>query len=503
MQFFITQYNPPPVPTPPPNRQLNTPVFYEQYQNYFRDFYTGLVEWTRSVTKVINTGTQGVGDDIPAATAITVSAYQHVITGTAAIQNIFTVPNLPASHLTLISTNGFSLITGGNISLGRNVQAGQAVMLVWGPVDQIWYPIISTADTGDVPEAPGFFFVSAIDVNRRALIDFTQPGHIGEVLPQLYDYTATWQALHVYTVPTYITDSNGKIQQLITAGTSGGSTPTWSATLHGLTVDGTAEWENVGGSGAASIILQSPKYLLVETHQATPAEIRFATAAGAVVSKITKGPTAATDLALIPATTGVGTLALGDSNTWSHIKLLAATDVILQAATVQLTATLAQLIATTIQLQATTNQIQGAVELTNTVTKYKNIATVSNGVPAEYAQANLTGQTAAIAATTLYAVPADGLYRVSYAAKLTTVGSVSSVLGGVNGFQVIYTDADDSVVVTTPAGPVVNLNTTQAQVSGVIVVNAKAGSNLQFSFGYTSVNASEMTYALHVKLEAL
>src|SRR5258708_8571743 len=195
-------------------------------------------------------------------------------------------------------------------------------MLVWGPVSQIWYPIISTADTGDVPEAPGFFFVSAIDVNRRALIVFTQLGHIGQVLPQLYDYTATWQAGHVYTIPTYITDNNVNTQQLTIAGTSGGGTPTWNVTLHGLTVDGGATWENVGGSGAASIILQSPKYLLVEAHQATPAEIRFADAAGAVISKITKGATAATDLSLIPAVTGGGTLALGDSNTWNHIKLL-------------------------------------------------------------------------------------------------------------------------------------------------------------------------------------
>ena len=139
------------------------------------------------------------------------------------------------------------------------------------------------------------------------------------------------------------------------------------------------------------------------------------------------------------------------------------------------------------------------------ISTYNAIATVSGGVPAEYATVDLTGQTAAIGATTIYAVPASGagMYRISYVAKVTAVASTSSVLGGASGFQVRYTDATDSVVVTTAAGPLSNLNTTQAQVNGVIVVYAKASTNIQYLFDYTSVNAAEMAYNLHVKVEAL
>jgi hypothetical protein len=42
------------------------------------------------------------------------------------------------------------------------------------------------------------------------------------------------------------------------------------------------------------------------------------------------------------------------------------------------------------------------------------------------------------------------MYRISWSAKVTRASSTGSALGGGNGFQIIYTDADDSVVVTTP-----------------------------------------------------
>lgn len=151
----------------------------------------------------------------------------------------------------------------------------------------------------------------------------------------------------------------------------------------------------------------------------------------------------------------------------------------------------------------------------NKITKYGGIATVSNGVPSEYATVDLTTQSANIAATTLYAVPASGagMYRITWSAKVTTPATTSCVLGGANGFQIGYTDADDSVAVTTPAwwgggnnGLAPNsaaVNTTQNQLSGEVIVNAKASTNITFSFGYTSVGVTAMQYSLHVKLEAL
>ena len=58
----------------------------------------------------------------------------------------------------------------------------------------------------------------------------------------------------------------------------------------------------------------------------------------------------------------------------------------------------------------------------NKVIKYAGVATVSAGVPSELATVDLTAQSAAITATTLYAVPAAGagMYRITWVAKITT-----------------------------------------------------------------------------------
>ncbi len=156
------------------------------------------------------------------------------------------------------------------------------------------------------------------------------------------------------------------------------------------------------------------------------------------------------------------------------------------------------------------NYLAGVLQLDNKITKYNGIATVSNGAPAEYATVDLTGQTAAITATTAYAVPASGagMYRISWVAKVTTAASVSSVLGGTNGFQIKYTDADDSVVVTTGALANENTlslstNTTQTIYVGALVVNAKASTNIQYLMDYTSAGGTAMQYNLHLKVEAL
>lgn len=116
----------------------------------------------------------------------------------------------------------------------------------------------------------------------------------------------------------------------------------------------------------------------------------------------------------------------------------------------------------------------------------------------------------AAASGTLYAVPVGGTgnYRVCYNANLLTIGSVSSVLGGATGFRVIYTNADNSVSVTTSQGNLAGFavsaaNTTQAQVSGCIIVNAKASTNITYTFGYTSNAVGEMLFGLHATVEAL
>ncbi len=141
------------------------------------------------------------------------------------------------------------------------------------------------------------------------------------------------------------------------------------------------------------------------------------------------------------------------------------------------------------------------------VVKYNNITTVSNGVPSEVATVDLTSQSAAIAATTMYTTPSSvaGMYRISWVAKVNIPGGVSSTLGP---FNIKYTDADDNAIVQN----LIALNdfnqstantTTGGVISGTFIAYAKAGSNIQYVMGYTNGGGATMLYHLHIKVEAL
>jgi hypothetical protein len=127
--------------------------------------------------------------------------------------------------------------------------------------------------------------------------------------------------------------------------------------------------------------------------------------------------------------------------------------------------------------------------------------------PGVVAAVDLTAQGAAITATNIYSTPTGkaGMYRISWSAKVTRAATTSSVLAGTNGFQITYTDAGDSVVVTPLAKPnaAANGNTTGVQLSGVEITNAKAGTNIQYQIDYTSVGGTTMQYNLHIKVEYL
>ena len=140
------------------------------------------------------------------------------------------------------------------------------------------------------------------------------------------------------------------------------------------------------------------------------------------------------------------------------------------------------------------------------IIKYNATATVRNGIAAEYASSDLTAQSAAITATTLLSAPQTGMYKVSWSATITTASDISSVLGGANGFQVIYTSPTDSVAKTTVPGNSVTsaANTTGTALGGVEVIYAKTGTNIQFSYGYTDSHTSTgMSYELHITVEAM
>jgi len=146
----------------------------------------------------------------------------------------------------------------------------------------------------------------------------------------------------------------------------------------------------------------------------------------------------------------------------------------------------------------------GNVKMQGLVKTYNAIATVSGGIPAEYATVDLTAQTAAISGHALYTPAASGMFRVTWAAAITTADTTASVLGGTNGFQVTFTSPTDSVSKTTVAGNSItsSANTTGTALGGGIVVYAKTGVAMTFSYGYTATTGN-MAYELHVKVEAM
>ena len=160
-------------------------------------------------------------------------------------------------------------------------------------------------------------------------------------------------------------------------------------------------------------------------------------------------------------------------------------------------------------LNTGSGSVSGTLQTNTTISKYGNIATVGNGIPSEYATIDLTGQTAAIGTTTIYSVPASGAgqYRISWNAKITTAGSVSSTLGALT---IVYTDPD-GVVVTVTAGAQITAgtiattstaNTTGTVLLGLpILMNCKAATNITYAMAYAANAGASMAYNLHIKLE--
>lgn len=139
---------------------------------------------------------------------------------------------------------------------------------------------------------------------------------------------------------------------------------------------------------------------------------------------------------------------------------------------------------------------------------YNNISTVRGGMPTIVASSLLTAQVAAITATTIYAVPAAqaGIYRITYVATITTASGTSSSLGGTNGFQVKFTNANGDAVVKTSNPTTANIsagNTTATTISGTVTGYAAASTNLQYLFDYTGGSGPAMAYDLAIYVEYL
>jgi hypothetical protein len=145
------------------------------------------------------------------------------------------------------------------------------------------------------------------------------------------------------------------------------------------------------------------------------------------------------------------------------------------------------------------------IDSTGAVKNYGGTATTNSGVASIVASSKVTGKTTAIAATTIYAVPASGagMYRVAYAAWITTKAVASSVLGGAAGFQTVNTTGGTTGITDSPTTPVISSgNSVTTKISGDLYCQCDASTNLQYQFGYTD-STNVMTYSLNVYVEYL
>jgi hypothetical protein len=148
------------------------------------------------------------------------------------------------------------------------------------------------------------------------------------------------------------------------------------------------------------------------------------------------------------------------------------------------------------------------VTQTGKTTNYNSIATVSNGIPAEYATIDLTNLTGAVSTATLYTPPSNGFYRISAVLKITTTGT-SPVAGPIT---ITYTDGDGTVAQSvvmllqsttgTAVTTTVNNSTTTGTVNGSMVLYARSIVAIQYAIAVSGTFGAGV-YSAHLKCEAL
>lgn len=106
----------------------------------------------------------------------------------------------------------------------------------------------------------------------------------------------------------------------------------------------------------------------------------------------------------------------------------------------------------------------------------------------------LTGQTATITTTTAYSVAQTGVYRVSYAIRVTTPAATTSA-------ATVSISWRDSGVLQVQSGAAMTGNTTTTQQNDSFFVRADSGASITYSVSYASNPAAAMVYKVDVVTE--
>jgi len=129
---------------------------------YLQNLQAAHVNYFQHLRQNINESATTQGADLVAQDTITPTNFMHVVTGTGTIRTI-EHPLHHVGHLVLISKDGFSLNTGGNISLispPNYLTPPGHINLTWIPSMNIWF-----SDTCRLQNAP-----SSMKVGGRTVV---------------------------------------------------------------------------------------------------------------------------------------------------------------------------------------------------------------------------------------------------------------------------------------------------------------------------------------------
>lgn len=146
----------------------------------------------------------------------------------------------------------------------------------------------------------------------------------------------------------------------------------------------------------------------------------------------------------------------------------------------------------------------GNLGITGIVPSYNGVATVARGVPSAVATAQLTGQSADIGLTTIYAVPAggQGRYEVCLEGTITQAATTSSVFPNIGIAWVSPIDSLTKFATLGDDGGNVANDTSIAD-AGCASIYVKASTNIQYGTdGYASVGITSMEFSLGGIVEA-
>lgn len=145
MPFQSEEYTPPSLPEVQSNlrtfEDVRTAV--GKIMEYLQRVQAAHVQYFQHLRENLNQSATTQGPDVASGPTITVTQFMHVVTGNQTVQVIIP-PRHFAGQLMLVSQDGFSLGTNGNISLfaGQTINflgPGAHVLLTYVPSKQLWY----------------------------------------------------------------------------------------------------------------------------------------------------------------------------------------------------------------------------------------------------------------------------------------------------------------------------------------------------------------------------